>query len=133
MSSNRGQSEVVGVILLTAVMVILIALVSGFVLSSVDTTNEPTLSIAVGVESGTFDLAHDGGDALGATDTVVIVGQDGTRISLDEFPEPQGDGDGRFEPGEIRNHSHSASDVLRIDVVHEPTNTLVHSDVYDTP
>lgn len=131
---GRGQSEVVGVLLLIGVFVILGSLIGLFILSGVDSTREPGVDVDIEVANATVVLAHDGGDGLSATDVRVVFGEDdGESVGLEDFTETAGDGDDRFEAGEIRERTHDADTVLSVTVVHEPTNTVLARETRDVP
>ena len=132
--SPRAQSHTVGVILLTAVIIILVGLVSLFVLSNVDTTPEPVADVEVEVTSSTVILTHAGGDQLPTEDVRVVFGRDGSaEASLSSFTELEGNGDGVFEGSERRRAPHSAAAVISVTVVHEPTNTVLAQEFLDVP
>lgn len=128
----RGQSEVIGVVLLTGIMVITVGLVGAFVLANVDDRPGPTADFVVTVESSSLEVAHDGGTPLALEDVEVVLDGE-TRIPLEDFTELQGNGNARFDPGEIREHGHSAAETIRVAVVHEPSNTVLHRDAFDIP
>lgn len=133
-STTRAQSEVIGELLFTAVVVIAVALVAVFVLSGVDTTTEPAAEIGVDANDSHVLLTHGGGDGTAATDLRVFFGADASGDDgLENFSELAGDGDGRFEGGERRARSHGASDVLAVTVVHEPTDTVLATERLDVP
>lgn len=128
----RAQSEVVGVLLFTGVIVVTVGLVATFVLSANQPTEEPTVDLEATADASTLTLSHGGGDGLRALDvTVILAGGADAEHGLDTFTVQQGDGDGRFEAGEVRTHSHGASDVLRVRVVHEPSNALLYRNALD--
>lgn len=131
-AADRAQSEVVGVLLLTGVIVVAVGLVGTFVLSSMDTTSEPETHVDVAVGSSTVTVTHGGGAALAATDVTLVFGGGGS-VGLETTTELLGDGDDRFEGGERREASHGASGVLEVTIVHEPTNTVIERTTADVP
>ncbi len=133
-NARRAQSHTVGVILLTAVIIILVGLVSLFLLSNVDSTPDPVADIEVDVTSSTVILTHGGGDPLPTHDVRVTFGRDGTADApLTSFSELQGDSDGEFEGSERRQTAHNASAVISVTVVHTPTNTVLAQEFLDVP
>lgn len=131
---QRGQSEVVGVLLLTAVIVVVVGLVGAFVLSGVDTESAPSAEVEIDVDATTVQLTHAGGDDLVASDVTVVFGRNGSgETTLANFTETKGDGDGRFEGGEQRTTSHSAADVISVTVVHDPSNEVLARELLDVP
>jgi hypothetical protein len=136
--SRRGwesaQSETVGVLLLTGVIIALVALASMFVLSGVDTAAPPTTSVEIDVDASTVRFTHAGGDEFDAADVRVVFGRDGSGVvGLENLTESKGDGDGRFEAGERREATHGATGVLAVTVVHEPTNEVIARETADVP
>jgi len=120
------------VVLLTGVVVILLALVGVFILSGLDTADDPVVDVEVSVNESTVRITHGGGDRLALTDVRVVFGEGGTGSDgLENFTEVNGDGDGGFDGGEIRETSHGATDVIAVTVVHEPSNTVIAREVLD--
>lgn len=134
MTRSRPQSEVIGVLILTGVIILLLALVGLFAFSTFDTGDEPTVRLDATVDSNAVTIVHDGGDGMKTTDIEVVLGGDvDTRVGLETLNERQGDGDARFEPSEIRRRTHGATDTLTVEVVHEPSNTVLFQDALDVP
>lgn len=132
--SGRAQSEVVGALLFTVVVVLLVSLVGLVVLSGADTTSEPAVDLEIAVENATVRLTHAGGEDLVASDVVVILGDGATAgRGLETVNESVGDNDTLFEGGEVREASHGATDALSVTVVHEPTNTVLARETGDVP
>ena len=126
--NRRAQSEVIGVILLTAVIVILVVLVGSVILGSLDTQDEPATNLRAEVDATQFTLGHHGGSTLARGDVTVILRDGNTRRrTLDEF------GDGVFAPGEKINFSHGAAETLRVLVIHDPSNTVLYDQAFDVP
>lgn len=131
---RRLQSEVIGTLLFTGVVVVLIALVGMFVLSGVDTSSEPAADLEVTANSTAVTLTHGGGDDLAAADVRVSFGRDASGSDgLENWTEVAGDGDGQFEGGEVRTTGHGAGDVISVTVVHEPSGTLLGRENLDVP
>lgn len=134
MTSTRAQSEVIGVVFLTGVIIILIGFVALNTFAVFETTTGPTANLDADVGPSTVTLEHQGGDSLGGGETEVIFDDGSTeRYSLDSFTIEQGDA-GRFEPGESWSHGHGKSDTIRILVVHRgETDTVVLDTEADVP
>lgn len=134
--SGRAQSEVIGSLLFTGVVILLVSLVGLVVLSGADTTSEPAVDLEIAVENATVRLTHAGGEDLPASDVRVVLGADDDGSEgLENFTEApdDGDGDGLFEGGERRAHGHGAGDVLAVTVVHEPSGTVLAMERTDVP
>jgi flagellin-like protein len=115
---DRAQSEVVGVILLTGVVVVLVSVVGAIVISGQQTDRGPTADIIATTDGNDLILKHAGGGRMAVADIDVYIA-DGTttRYDLTAFTEQVGDGDGRFDPGERRQLTLSQRGRLRILVV----------------
>lgn len=129
---SRGQSETIGVILLIGVVVTLVFLV-GFVVfgdfqSQVSDDQRANIDSTTTVDNVTLD--HRGGDSMDAADvTVIVSGTDEESGALEDGTLERGTDSGRFDPGDRWTWDHSVSgDTLRLVVVHDPTNTILHED-----
>ncbi|WP_135661531.1 type IV pilin N-terminal domain-containing protein [Halorhabdus rudnickae] len=131
-SNCRAQSEVIGVILFTAVVVTLTVLVGATILGTVDTGDKPVTNLRAEVDASELTLSHHGGSTLDPREVSVVL-RDGAqrRLALDEFG--GGDRDGMFAPGGQLNYSHRANGTLRVLVVHNPSNTILYDRVLDVP
>lgn len=90
MSVSRGQSDTVGVVLLTAVVVVSSVTVGAFLLGNFDGSGdrEPTVAISSDVEGRTVVIEHRGGDSYNSTNVRVLVRQqdsDDRGYDLGEF------------------------------------------------
>ncbi|WP_284032912.1 hypothetical protein [Halobaculum lipolyticum] len=129
--SDRAQSEVVGVVAATAVVVAVTATVGlAFVESAAPSDRELTPIGEVDFERAGADLAvvHRGGDAL-ATGRIRFV------VAGDPYPAAGVDvdalADGRFEPGErltVPGALANRSGGVRVLLVHAPTGGVVDDD-----
>lgn len=129
-----AQSDVVGVLLFTGVVVLLVGVVGTFVLSGIDTTSEPVADVEVHVTDSTVRLTHGGGDSMAAAAVRVEFGRDGSgATTLADASERAGDGDDRLEPGERRETGHGASDTISVSVVHDPSDTVLTRVIRDVP
>ncbi|ACV12926.1 Protein of unknown function DUF1628 [Halorhabdus utahensis DSM 12940] len=135
----RAQSDVIGIVLLTAVVVILMALVGTTILATVDTQERPTADLKVSVNgtSGTItnvSIAHHGGTSLTADEVTVAFRANSTdRVPLTDFTEQQGDSDSIFNPGERWGYNLTTSELLRVVIAHGPTSTVLADHECDVP
>lgn len=78
---SRAQSETLGVILLTAVVVILVTIIGGTMLFNYGTQatrSAPTAQCSIDATNGNVTIIHTGGDALdGSTVAVVLSNESG--------------------------------------------------------
>lgn len=131
-SDHRGQSEVVGVLLLTGVVALLVGLVGVQVLGTTDRADEPVVALDASVDASSVELQHGGGDGLDSEDVeVVLQGTATERYDLGSFTVVQGDG-GTFEAGERWRHAHSLSGSVRILVVRHGETESVLLDTVET-
>ncbi|WEL17977.1 Pilin/Flagellin, FlaG/FlaF family [Halorhabdus sp. SVX81] len=134
MKQARAQSEVVGVVLMTAVIIILAMIVGGTILSTVDTEEKPTANLNVSVDASNVTVSHHGGTYLSVDEITVHLRSANTeRHLLDAFQERQGDADSSFDPGETVTHTHNATALLTVFVVHDPSNTVLYNRDFDVP
>jgi FlaG/FlaF family flagellin (archaellin) len=123
---SRGQSETIGVILLTGVLVVTSAVTGAVLLSQLEAPDEPTTNLVVEVNASTLAVEHDGGDSLPLDDVTVVLGGDvDDERELADFSEDQGNGNDRFEAGERRTDAHGATDSVTVLVVDDPSNTIL--------
>lgn len=132
----RAQSEVVGIVLLTAVVIVLVVGAGGLFLSSLesDTDREPLATLESNVNATVVTLAHQGGDEFDADEVEVVVrGADGEFTQrLDAGTFLRGADDTRFAPGDRwRSTPHSLSGDVRLFVVDRPTNTILHEATHE--
>jgi PKD repeat protein len=100
--NTRAQSESIGAILLVGVVVISVATVGAFALSSID-SDQRDFEATIEVTTDSISIVHAGGDPVAFSDLVIVVRVDGsttTRIQPDASELEVGDGDDIFEPGE---------------------------------
>ena len=117
---ERAQSETIGVVFLTGVVVLLAGAIGIQVLGQIDQTSEPTANVEVNVSASTLELRHQGGDALGADEVRVVLADGGdAEVGLDAFTEVQGSNPDSFAAGERWSYDHSASGTLRVLLVYE--------------
>lgn len=134
--SARGQSEVVGVILVTAVVLVLVTLIGAAILFQweSETEDEPRTAIESELDATTLTLRHQGGDRLPAASVrVALRGNASADVALTDFSDGAGY---RFEPGSTWRHDAFATDiegVVVVLVIHDPSNTVLHEETHEVP
>jgi len=99
----RGQSETVGIVLLTAVFVIVAVTVGVFVLSDFDSSGAtgPTVDIGSDIRGQDIVIEHRGGDSFDADDIAIVVrGDFEQRWRLSEFDAVTGEDGATLSPGD---------------------------------
>ena len=136
-SASRGQSQTIGVVLLVAVAIIVVALLAVFVLDFSDEQTDESVVLAVesDMNGSTLTIRHAGGDVI-QTDTVTVVidGTDSRRHDLVDFNGLRtGDqfGAGDRASRSLDTNSTWLADGFRVTVVHDPTNAVLHETFYD--
>jgi len=66
LSHDSAVSEILGALLLIAVISLAVSIIAVTILSSVDTSQTPSLSITISNSSNTVTISHKGGDPLPA-------------------------------------------------------------------
>jgi PKD repeat protein len=127
--SNRAQSEVVGVILLVAVVALTISGAGAFYLSNVADAHGPATDVRVTVTADTVTLTHNGGSSLATDSLRVVIRRDGSDTGTDWGDGTvSGDGDDSFEPGEQWRQGGFGFDPderIELLLVHDPTESLL--------
>lgn len=127
--SDRAQSEVVGVILLVAVVAVTISAAGAFYLSNLSQESGPATDVRVTVTDEAVTLTHNGGSTLATDSLRVVIRRDGTDTGTDwSDGTVVGDGNDDFEPGERWRQDGFAfdpNDRIEVLLVHEQTGTLV--------
>lgn len=129
---DRGQSEVIGSLLLVAVGVVLIGVVAvlGFSLAEGTDRNPTTASLSSSVSAQNLTLVHTAGNALSADETVVVLrhGDDARRVRLSSLTPVSGGADDRVTAGDQYRLPH---DVIRgeltVSVVDEASGAVLHT------
>jgi FlaG/FlaF family flagellin (archaellin) len=131
-TGSRAQSETIGVLLLTGVVIILIGIVGVVVVGGVDTTEEPRLDLGVTATTETVTITHRGGDAVTTGDLrVVLQGDEATRSFTVDAANVTGE-DGTFSFADAFYGLHELGDEsMRVRVVHVPSNTIVADERVD--
>lgn len=132
--ADRGQTETVGVVLLTGVIVIAAGVIGVIVLDGVDTERSTMSEIDVEVGPTAYTVTHAGGDAVPVDEVRVgLTGASDTTVALSALAAVDTDGDGLFEPGETYTGYHDGTSTLRVLVIHDGTNTVLHDEQTDLP
>jgi PKD repeat protein len=103
----RGQSELVGELLLVGVVVLSVSVAGAYVLADLsEPDDEAYADIDATVENGTLAVVHRGGQALRVSDLRLRVAVNGTAAPAVTWANGtvEGDGDDRFELGERFTH-----------------------------
>jgi PKD repeat protein len=137
-TTYRAQSEVVGVALLVGVFSLLAIIVGVVFIGNVtdQADSGPLVEVNASATGTDLVLTHEGGDALDATEIIVIVRQGGEewRYGLDSFAEVRGSDSGQFAGGERWDRTHDlAVGSARLLVVHGPSNTVVQEVQFSVP
>ncbi|MBX0324010.1 PKD domain-containing protein [Halomicroarcula sp. F13] len=129
---DRAQSETIGVVLLTGVVVVTIG-VAGFVtLGDIGASarSTPSLDIHAGATTQDVFVAHNGGSSVDSNDvTIVVVGDNRRQYTLADYTQVGGTDPTRFEPGGrwgLPNDVGGAS--IRVVAIHDPTSTVLDRD-----
>jgi len=134
--TERAQSEVVGVVLLTGVVVVAASLVGVVVLQGVSEESEsgPTVGVLVNATTEFVTIDHNGGETVDVSSVdVVLSGESRERYPLSSFTQERGTDATVFEPGDQWNHSNDVGgDRLRVIIIHTPSGTVLR-DVTVTP
>ncbi|MFW5900283.1 MAG: type IV pilin, partial [Halodesulfurarchaeum sp.] len=119
--NQRGQSEVVGPILLTALVILLVGLLAPMVFAQLDTRDRTNADFRMAVTDESIEVTHGGGDTIPASDIELLVTFDDQSYTLsgteDGAPDP-------FQPGHVWTISDhplfdqlDAGDVMNIRVI----------------
>jgi len=132
---SRAQSESIGVILLTGVVVIVVAIGGAVILDGAasDADSAPLVEFTVEMTADNLTVTHAGGDVVARSELIVVARGDTTTERYDfDAENVSGDGDGQFEPSERFKRDHgltgSTADVL---VIHIPSNTVLSRESLD--
>lgn len=125
---SRAQSESVGVVLLTVVVVLSVTTVGTVVFAQVQGTETTRADLAVTVARDGVTVTHAGGDSIPLPDLVVVVRNDSDtlRPTVTAAGVVQGDDDATFDPGERWASSRSlGEDLTTVFVVDTRTNAVL--------
>jgi flagellin-like protein len=136
MCCRRGQSETVGIVLLVGVVVVLVFGIGVVFIAEWQAEADDTkrVHVASDVTATSVILEHEGGDSLVAGDVLVILrGESEERATLADgsFTQERGIDDTRFAPGDRWNGTHGVTgDPVRLLVIHEPSDVVLHTELY---
>jgi len=137
---RRSQSEVVGVVLLTGVIVVLVAVVGVAIFAQFEseTEREPRVTITSELtnDDQNLTLAHAGGDRFDAADVRVnLRGDADEQLRLSDGTFVAGRDSTAFEAGDIwtYNHGLSSDDDLRVVVVDRDSGSVIHQNQFVIP
>jgi flagellin-like protein len=129
--TGRGQSPVIGNILMVAIAIILLSIVAVFALGfaeDIDTT-APSVSLDTTIGDSDVTIRHASGDVLDPTNVEVVVESPNATIRY-PLENLRGDASNDFEAGDTFRLSHGVSSgEVDVRVVHEPSNSLVDRSV----
>lgn len=131
--AGRAQSETVGVVLLTGVVVVLAAVTGAVVIGQPASETTPAVNVQVSATTQQITVDHVGGDALATSDVdLVIEGDSRQRVGLDSYTQLQGSDSTRFAPGDIWDGANPVSgEQIRVTAVHVPSNTVLDTATAD--
>lgn len=124
---NRGQSPVIGSVLLVAIVVVLAAVISVTILGLSETVDDspPSVSIETNIGQSDITLRHQVGDSLDPTNVEIVVEgpQSTVRYPMENF---KGDPSTAFTAGTTFSlpHGVSSGDV-DVRAVHEPSEAII--------
>lgn len=127
--TTRAQSESVGVILLTAIIVLVVGTAGAVVFAGVDTTETVRADLAITVADDGVAVTHDGGQPVAFADLQVVVrhGGEAWRPPMNESGVVRGNGDEQFEPGErwVASRELDPDTVTTVQVVERESDTVL--------
>lgn len=132
---GRAQSETVGVILLTAVVVILATVIGAFLISNFDRNNEksPIVDIESDIHGGDLLIEHRGGESYETGDISVVLRGDFEekrwRLNDNDFEHERGTNPEQFSPGD-RWRNEDVSDLMgevELLVIDERGGVVLHT------
>lgn len=125
---DRAQSESIGVILLTAVVVITVSLTGMVYLSTIDANAEqPMFSVEGELSPPNVSVTHAGGDPVPGDELRLVLRVDATRVHTAAYGET-------FAPGEtwslnVSNHATVRSgSVIGVSLYHAPSGSQLYSE-----
>lgn len=128
MSSERAQSETVGVLLMTGVVITLMAVLGVAMTSNVTSQMEtgPQIDLEGNATKDDVTLEHAGGTGLEVSELEVVLQGDSTeRYDLASFIQRRGIDARRFEPADRWQRDHGLSgDTVDVLLVHTPSGTI---------
>jgi FlaG/FlaF family flagellin (archaellin) len=135
-NESRGQSETIGVVLLTAVFVVLSLTVGFFLLSNFDGSNQTTETVDVHSEINGQDVVieHRGGTSYDSSNIRVVFRQDtreNLQYTLNNFSLASAGDNGTFSPGDRWEETvHELDGEVRLLVIDTTSDELIHDGTY---
>lgn len=125
---ERAQSEIVGEILLVAIVVVAIGIIASFYLGAIGPDSGPSIDATFDADGSDLIVGHAGGDTVPPTELVLVIDHDGerTRVPFVDGTRLRGTGDS-VSPG----HRWRFDDVFTTDdsamvwLVHEPSDRVL--------
>jgi hypothetical protein len=134
-SSERSQSETVGVLLITGIVIILVGTLGVAMTSNVMSQMEgdPQIDLGGDATKENVTLEHVGGARLETSELEVVLQGDSTeRYDLTSFTQRRGDDPTWFESGDRYQRGHNLSgDSVEVLLVHRPSNSVVSQTVLE--
>jgi PKD repeat protein len=127
MASERGQSEVVGVVLLTAVIVLVVSVAGLFILSNTTTDAPPRISFDADATTQNITVYHAGGETIPEEELDIILrGASRERYAFSTFTQSIGSDATVFEAGDEWYRSHGIDgEEVEVLIVHRPSNEVI--------
>lgn len=131
---SRSQSEVIGVVLLTAVVAIMV-LGAGAVLipTFIEDVQRPNIAVTIDATAQNVTIGHAGGDTLEVEDVSLILRNgDQERYALSDFHQIRGTDETVFDRGDrwTRNHG-ITGDRMEVLAIHGPSNRVIERKTVD--
>lgn len=125
--SERGQSEVVGVVLLTAVIVLIVSVAGLFILSNTTTDAPPRISFDAEATTQNITVYHSGGETIPEDEIDIILrGALRERYAFSTFTQSIGSDETVFEAGDEWYRTHGIDgEEMEVLVVHGPSNEVI--------
>jgi len=134
--SRRGQSEVIGVVLLTAIVVSAVTVAGVFMFDRQAADREAEtdgalVDLQVEMNDTHLLVRHVGGDPLNTSQTTLVVND--TERYFDSADGSSSARDGTFSGGEVLYFQHSGSGTVDVTVVSEEYNEVLTSTAIRLP
>lgn len=129
---SRGQSEVVGSVLLAGVVVLAISVFGVAVLNAVDTEDRQLTDISVTVSEESVTITHAGGEPIAAGDLAAVVSFEGrseryTAVDA-EVSSPVRTGDQWVIDSDLPYDETNTGEFVSVTVIAVSTNEVLYSD-----
>lgn len=131
-TSTRGQSEVVGTLLMALLVILLIGLITPMVLGSLDTQDERLLNVDATATESTLSVTHTGGDSIDASEISALLTIDGTTHTISGqgagAPDPFGPGDIWSIHEQIPDYNPTYGERISVKILAGNDDQVVHSE-----